>query len=258
MTTAPGGPLAGVTVVVTRARESAGTLVDPLAALGAAVISCPAIRVEFADPGKLRNELSALDPADWIVFTSGNAVKSLAPVLEGSLREAKIAAIGGATAAAVKRAGLTPGFRPRTSTSEALREELESVLRPGERVLLPQSDLADRALAEALERRGVSVAALTTYRTRSEGHEAGAALLAFLGERIPAAVLFASPSAVRGLGDVLGRDAYRRVMEGAALVSIGPATSRQISALGFRVAREAEPHSAAGLVEAVRSLFERR
>ena len=97
--------------------------------------------------------------------------------------------------------------------------------------------------------------AVGTYRTVPEGEAAGAELRRLLLGRAPDAVLFASPSAVRGLRDVLGPEPYARLTGEAALFSIGPATTRQLRALDLNVAREAEPHDTEGLVTALREYF---
>ena len=69
-------PLLGRRIVVTRARAQASGLAASLAALGAAVIQCPTIRIEpLADLAPLDRAIAGLAGYQWLVFTSVNGVK---------------------------------------------------------------------------------------------------------------------------------------------------------------------------------------
>ena len=108
-TTRPAGrPLAGRTVVVTRPREQAASLAEPLEALGAEVLLVPTIRIV---PRPLDDEVAGvlreLSAYQLVVFTSTNAVRVFAGYLargtEGGVMPAGpvVAAVGPATAAAL-------------------------------------------------------------------------------------------------------------------------------------------------------------
>jgi uroporphyrinogen III methyltransferase / synthase len=69
-------PLAGRTIVVTRASSQAGDFSNTLEAYGATVISCPTI--EIAEPESYERLDEAIDHLygyDWIIFTSANGVE---------------------------------------------------------------------------------------------------------------------------------------------------------------------------------------
>ena len=69
-------PLAGRTVVVTRAAPQAEAFVTALENYGATVISCPTI--EIAEPESYERLDEAIDHLygyDWIIFTSANGVE---------------------------------------------------------------------------------------------------------------------------------------------------------------------------------------
>ncbi|MEO2156388.1 MAG: uroporphyrinogen-III synthase, partial [Acidimicrobiales bacterium] len=92
-------PLAGRTVVVTRATDQAGSLAGALTDLGAEVIELPVVAiVEPADGGAaLSAALSSADRYDWIVVTSPNGARRVADLLDGSTT-ARLAAVGPRTA----------------------------------------------------------------------------------------------------------------------------------------------------------------
>src|SRR4026207_1589229 len=98
-------PLAGKTVVVTRAASQAGELVSELEHYGAQVIICPTI--EIAEPENYERLDEAIDHLygyDWLIFTSANAIEFFLRRLNARglkaevLDEIKVCAIGQASA----------------------------------------------------------------------------------------------------------------------------------------------------------------
>ncbi len=255
---AGGAPLAGLTVVVTRPRDDAQALVAGIEALGGEALVCPALRIEYAEPRELEERLGNLAAFQWLVLTSVNAVRSLAPLFGWSRFSGKIAVVGSATAKALRALGYEESIAPPESTGAALASAMREYVAGGDRVLLPQSDIAIDALAMALGQAGATVVRVVSYRTRPGTREDAGAVVDRLGARIPDIVLFASPSAVRGLAAMLTAEEWKQLMDAAAIVSIGPTTSAQITALGLRVAREANPHTNEGLLDALRACSEGR
>jgi uroporphyrinogen III methyltransferase/synthase len=261
----PGRPLAGRTVVVTRPREQAAALKDPLEALGAEVLVVPTIRIE---PRPLDDEVAAvlreLASYQLVVFTSANAVRVFAGYLargteRGSMpRGPIVAAVGPATATALERHGLSCRLVPDEYVAEGLADALEGIdaAQSGARVLIPCAAGARDVLPEALRARGASVDVLHIYDTTPVD------ALAEPAERVEAAdyITFTSGSTVRHLAGLLeaaerarggaGRPLAER-LAGARLCSIGPITSQALRDLGLPVAVEARDYTAAGLVAAI-------
>src|SRR4029450_2710014 len=99
-----GGPLAGKVVLVTRPRDQSEGLVRELERRGGTAIVAPTIEVapvRSADLGKTLRELSAGAFA-WIALTSRTTVDVLAARLEPSEVQARAAAVGEGTGAAVR------------------------------------------------------------------------------------------------------------------------------------------------------------
>ncbi len=253
-----GGLLAGMTVLVTRPREDAGTLVAGIEAMGGEALVCPAIRLEFADAEALAGAVGDLTRFHWIAFTSANAVRSLAPLLERTRFSGKMAAVGNATAAVLRRVGYEEHLVSPDGTGASLASLLGSMVVAGERVLVPHSDLADESLGAALENAGAGVCFVVSYRACPGTREDAGPLLARLDARVPDAALFASPSAVRGLQAMVTAGEFEKLMRSAMIVSIGPTTSAQVAALGFTVAREARPHTNEGMLGALAALARER
>lgn len=207
------------TVVVTRSREGSGRLASGLREAGFRVVECPLVRIEPVDGPPVR-----ASGYDWLVLTSANAVEHLFRRLEGSLP--KVAAVGPATAEALRARGVEPALVAARSSQEGLLEELP---RPAGRVLFAGAEGARELLPRALEADVVHL-----YRT--------------VEQRPPAfpdgdLVVLASASAAR---------AFAALRLDRPCVSIGPATSAEARRQGLRVVAEARSHDASGLVAAVR------
>ena len=78
-------PLAGRTVMVTRAREQAGEFAAALEGFGARVVFCPTIEIVAPETyAPLDEAVENLFGYDWLVFTSANAVEHFCRRLEAS------------------------------------------------------------------------------------------------------------------------------------------------------------------------------
>lgn len=244
-------PLTGRRILVTRRPEQAGSLAEPLRALGAMVIELPLIEIRPPlDGGPLDGALTRLGDYDWLVLTSANAVASVAERwaalgLTGPLP--KVAVVGPATREALVAAfpGRQPDLEPAQShRAEGLLEAFVSWDIAGRRVLLPSSDQARDLLAAGLRARGALVDTVVAYRTAPpEG--LGARLREALSKGVDL-VVFASPSAVEGF--VAGAGA---AASGAKAAVIGPVTEEAARKAGLEVVAVAAPSTAAGLVASI-------
>ncbi|MGI8586507.1 MAG: uroporphyrinogen-III synthase [Chloroflexia bacterium] len=250
-------PLQGRRIVVTRAQAQAGDLVAQLRALGAVPLECPAIQVVPPESyAPLDAAIAQTARYDWIVFTSVNGVAAFMARLGhagqtasrlGSLR---LAAIGPATAAALREHGLVPAFVPSAYVAEAIIAQIGDVA--GQRMLLPRADIARMALAVGLRAKGALVDEVTAYRTVAGAGWAGD----WLRARTIDALTFTSSSTVRYFGQslaALGVDAadLQRGPQRPAVVCIGPITAQTARELGWPVDAVAEDYTTVGLIAAL-------
>lgn len=244
-------PLAGVTVLVLRARHQAAGLGDRLEAAGASVVAAPVLQISPGNVAGLRRAVQELAAGEHeaVCFTSSNAVVAVAEALAAERLDARafadvmVGCVGPATAARLsERLGIRPDVLPGTSTAAALGEAFP---RGTGRLLLPRGDLAGSELPLALVAKGWKVDDVLAYRTRT-ATRLPREVLHGLADGTIDFVAFTSASTVRAFERLLaGRPSH------AAAVSIGPMTSAACEGAGIQVAAQAERHDLDGLVAAI-------
>ncbi|WP_019618025.1 uroporphyrinogen-III synthase [Gulosibacter faecalis] len=239
--------LAGVGVLIPGAGQLAERCADAVRERGGDPVVAPvlAFRAPAGDDlARLANASARLRGGgyDWLAVTSPRAVAALRGCHGLALAEGtRVAAVGGATAAALRDAGVEPDFVPADATAAALVAEWPEG-DPG-RVFVPQSSLAHPTLVDGLTARGHEVDAVTAYVTVPRPlDEATRAEVA--NGRIRAAIV-TSGSVGRALADALGDPPP------VAIVSIGPQTTADLTAAGLTVAAESQERTAESLVTAV-------
>jgi uroporphyrinogen-III synthase len=207
-----------VRIVLTRPEGENDELADRLRQARHDVAVCPLIAIE-----PLGDDPIDLAGYDWLVITSANGAAEIAR--RGRGRPAKVAAVGAATAAALRQRGFEVSLVPSRSSQEALVAEFPSS--PG-RVLFAAAEGARGLFVERTRAEYVPL-----YATRELRPDA-----------FPDAdlVVLASGSAARALAGI---------RTDLPVVTIGPVTSQAARAAGLDVRAEAETQDAEGLARAV-------
>jgi uroporphyrinogen-III synthase len=264
--------------MLTRPRAQAGDFEARVLALGGDPVLAPAIAIEPPESWTVADAaLRRVETYDWITFTSANAVSALVGRADaiGVSRDAvggrQLAAVGPATAAAVRAALREPTVVAATHTAESLARQIPDV--EGGRVLFPHGDLADRALPAGLGQRGAFVDAVVVYRTVPG--DGVPAIAAGLRAGTVDALLFTSASAVRFVAEALAEAAahdrdgvtqLRATQRGAAhalpgrpaVMCIGPVTADAARAAGLDPVVVAESAALSELVDRVARWFAAR
>ena len=254
-------PLFGRTVLVTRPARQAADLSNRLAQLGAAAIAAPA--VEIAEPddwSAVDDALGRLGEFDLVAFTSVNGVEAFdrrcrcLGLDARSLGGVTIAAIGQATADALRARFIDPDIMPEDFTTAALGEAIVSAGNcAGRRILLPRADIAEPALAQRLGSAGAHVEEVAIYRTVRPAALSDEAVAALSGRQVHW-VTFTSASTVANFLALLaeaGTDPAEALAPPVKLAAIGPVTAEAIRAAGLAPAAIAAEHTLDGLVAAI-------
>jgi uroporphyrinogen III methyltransferase/synthase len=249
-------PLFGRRILVTRPRQQAGELAQRLEELGAVAQLLPAIEVrEPADWGPVDRALERLASFDWLVFTSGHGVHALIRRLRQRGRDlralggVRLAAIGPATADALRGYQLEPDLVPAEYRSESLAAALKERT-AGQRVLLARADRGRDLLRQELA--AVAEVEQVAVYSQVDAIDASASALEALRRGEIDFITLTSSNIARALLRALDEPSRERIKKGEVkLVSISPVTSAAVQELGFPVAVEATEYTTAGLVAAL-------
>jgi len=288
MTGTAAHPLAGMRVLVPRATAGADPLVIALSATGGEPVVVPLIQtVAPDDPTELDDTLLALDAGyyAWVVVTSGASVAVLVDradetglALPALLESTQVAAVGPATARALRDAGVRVDLVPSGSSSvadllaawpalpsgapararaggaatdgSAARadvpdDDLADAAATAVRVLLPHADRAVPTLAAGLRARGWTVDEVVAYRTVPGPAPDDETRADWAAGRFGAVVL-TSGSTARHLLELLGP-----VPPTTLVACIGPSTATVAHSLGLTVDAIALTQTPTGIVAAL-------
>ncbi len=250
-------PLAGRRIVVTRTREQASQLGQQLAEQGADVLTLPTIRL--VPPTDRKDFAAAVVDSrhyDWLIFSSPNGVRrffeAFFAVYE-DIRElggARLAAVGSATAAELRKYGLMVDVMPRKAVAEELVAEFDR--RADEfggvanvTMLWVHSEKGRDVIYKELMKRQAIVDECIAYNTVPETEDPTGARARMESEGVDW-LTFASSSAVHSfmaMGIALPA--------GCRIASIGPVTTATLAEYGLVPDAEAGKHDIPGLVQAI-------
>ena len=239
-------PLHGKKIIAGRSGSAEGKLLRLLERMGASVYDLPLIRTDPL-PGPLPPEL--LD-SRWLTFSSKVGVRCFfARLLESgldtrALSGIKIAAVGRATAAALREKGILPDLIPEQFDGEHLGKALAERTEPFDLITLCEPESPSGTLREMLTAAGRTVRSLPLYRTAPLPLREPERVERMLREGVPAA--FSSGSMARSLAASLpGMD-----FSGVTAFCIGRETGKAAREAGFRtvVAEEATLEGLAGKI----------
>lgn len=228
-------PLDGWRVLVPRPLGRGASLVSLLSGEGAVAQAVPMISITPpVDLAALDSAVMALAAGEfsWVGFTSVNALDAvtnrarrlaLSPVIPADTR---VAAVGPATAGALRTAGLPVDLVPEHGGSAAALATIWPSAHRSESVLLPQSEIAGPVLRESLRDKGFRVESVTAYRTLAQ--PLADSVAADLADGEFEAVLLTSPSTAESLARV-------PIASGTVLGAIGPSTTTAATAAGLSI-----------------------
>lgn len=254
-----GAPLLGRSVLVTRTREQAHSLVEPLEQLGAEVLTMPVLQtIPPEDWGPVDSAIETIGTYDWIVFTSTNGVDHFLHRFRemhgnfSDLESTCIAAVGSATAHRLRTEGFPPALVPEDFRAEGLVAAFEELgAEKCRRVLIPRAEEARDVFPNALRDMGCSVDVITVYRTVPAVPDPS--VIERLRSGSVDVLTFTSGAIAKAFAEALssaGLDPHD-VMESATVASIGPVTTVALHALGFDEDIEARESTMGALVDAI-------
>jgi uroporphyrinogen III methyltransferase/synthase len=260
-------PLAGRTIVITRARAQAADFVAELERYGARVMICPTIEVvEPESYERLDEAIDHLFGYDWIIFTSVNGVAYFLKRLLQSghqisaLDNLRVCAIGEATAENLVAAHVHVDLIPDQFKAEGVFAALAnfvggSAVIAGLNVLIPRAAVGRDYLPKALEEAGARVDVVTAYRTiQPDGLDRGR-VSALLAGGAADCVAFTSASAVRNLAQLFDTSDLTAILSDVAVACIGDSTANACTEFGLAVDIQPKQFTIPDLARAIAEHF---
>src|SRR5215469_14277125 len=228
-------PIAGLRVLVGRARHQAGALSSELRELGANVLEIPFIAIRSPRSFKpLDTALKNLTTYDWLILTSVNGVDAMWERLaklrltKKPLKHLHVAAIGPATKKAIEKHGVTVNVVPDEYVAESVVRSLKKKVK-GKRVLLVRAKVARDVIPKELRKAGAAVEVFEAYETVVPASSRARLRVALKDpKRCPDVITFTSSSTVKNFVELLGASARSRngkrpsSLKDVSLASIGP------------------------------------
>ncbi|XPV76712.1 MAG: uroporphyrinogen-III C-methyltransferase [Desulfovibrio sp.] len=251
-------PMLGKGVVVTRAREQASGLVRMLREDGAKVYEFPTIAINPVESwDDVDASIDALESYKWVIFTSVNGVKHfwnrMAEIGKDSriFGDAQIAAIGPATAEALKERGILADFVPEKYIAEHVVSGLLERGVRGAKVLIPRARVAREVLPEELRKAGADVNILPVYET-SLAEQNGKTIEDALEAGDIQYVTFTSSSTVENFFQLVSPDTMKQYRDKVKIGCIGPITATTLADFGFEPDLQPEDYTIPGLLDELR------
>ena len=238
-------PLAGRTVMITRARAQAADFAAELEAYGARVVACPTIEIVAPESyAPLDQSIENLYGYDWIVFTSTNGVEHFLGRLAvcgrdvSELDELRVCAIGEATANRLQEAHVHVDAIPEHFKAEGVYAALERFVGGRENLanlnfLIPRAAVARDYLPHALEEAGARVDVVAAYRTVRPASTDRARVEALLVGGAVDCIAFTSSSTVANFAQLFDTTDLSSLLKGIAVGCIGDITARTAADYGL-------------------------
>ena len=230
-------PLHGLVVAVTRPAHQAEPTCDALVAAGAEVVRFPVMDIVGVPMSpELAAAVDAVAHCKLAIFVSANAVQFGLPLLRargGVPEHVQIAAVGRATAAALRTAGVEVAVCPDSGfDSEALLADpaLQDVRDAA--VVLFRGTGGRELLADTLRARGAKVHYAEVYR-RARAHPDTSELTERWGTHGLDLIVVTSGDGLRFLWDCVGPE-HRQALLRTPLAVIGERMLQQARTMGFQ------------------------
>lgn len=259
-------PLAGRTVVITRAQDQADEFVTELEHYGARVMVCPTIEISALESYELLDEaIDHLYGYDWLIFTSVNAVDYFFRQLQARRRdtseldELRVCAIGQATAETLRDLHVHVDVIPDEFKAEGVFSALERFVGGSEglnklNVLIPRALVARDYLPNALQQAGARVDIVPAYRTSLPTSLNRGRVAAMLSGDADC-IAFTSSSTVRNLAQLFDTHDLSEALTGVVVACIGDVTATTAREFGLRVEIQPAESTIPALARAIADYF---
>ncbi|PYS72463.1 MAG: hypothetical protein DMF69_07500 [Acidobacteria bacterium] len=259
-------PLAGRTIVITRAAEQAPDFVAALESYGAKVLSCPTIEIQpLENYERLDEALDHLYGYDWLIFTSVNGAEFFLRRFKeqnhsiSDLDELKVCAIGEVTANKLRDEHVHVDVVPTHSNAEGVFAAMSEYVGGNEQIgalniLIPRAASGRDQLPKSLGAAGARVDLVPTYRTVAPADLDRGRLSAMLAGSADC-IAFTSSSTVKNLALLFDTHDLSGSLQSLAIACIGEVTAATAREYGLKVDIQPAQTSVNELARAIADYF---
>lgn len=241
-------------ILLTRSREQIESLSEKVEALGYTAVPFPVITFERLHTPQLDDALAQLDQFDWLLFTSGNAVRFFQEAAaEGwqARYNGRVGAVGSATVKALEKYCVRVDFVPDEFTGEELATGLGDIAK--KRILLPRAKLGRPDITKRLEEQDAFVDDVPLYDTVTAVPNEDEWQQLCMPLHV---IIFTSPSSVRNLHKIMESRPEHvpnplEQQPSPLIACIGPSTQEEAEAFGLTVQVVPDSYTIDDLVTAV-------
>ena len=249
--------LFGKKFLVTRARSQASKLTEKLENLGAEVLEFPTIKISPPSDNfeSLDTAIKNLKTFDWIIFTSVNGVEKFFERLKifkldaRIFSNAKIAAIGSATAEKLSDFGLIADLVPKEFRAESLVDSLKNSV-ADKNILLARAEVARDILPNELKNFGAKVTVAAAYKTELAAENSAEVKSEILSGKIDC-MTFTSSSTVENFVAAVGAESLKK----SKIAAIGTITAQTLKKFDVSADIVAEKFTIDGLVDSIKNFY---
>lgn len=251
-------PLFGVSIGIPRPVGQFDEIADQVIRLGGSPYRMPLLQIDPVPDSELpliQQTIQQLDGFDWLIFTSSNGVTEFLRHLWNSGRDvrglgrARIAAIGSATARALRDGGIRADLMPEQYRAESLAESMGSDL-IGQRCLWLRASRGREVLPDALRLAGAIVEELVVYQN-SDVTELDQAVVAAIREHRLDWIGLSSPAMARQFASLLDHYRLSPSRLSTRIATISSLTSQAARDAGLVVAAEAADFTWQGILNVI-------
>ncbi|BAQ65429.1 uroporphyrinogen-III synthase [Geminocystis sp. NIES-3709] len=257
-------PLAGETILVTRAVSANNEFRQLLETKGATVLEFPALVIKPPSTWQfLDNAIESLSQYNWLILTSANGVEYFFQRLhhlgknKNNLKNLKIAVVGKKTAQYLEKYGVCADFIPPDFIADSLVAHFPESL-PQQEILFPRVESGGReTLVQELTQKGAKVTEIPAYQSGCPDSIDETSWDALRNEVI-SMITFASSKTVQNFYSLVNQAIAEypnltldSLLKDISIVSIGPQTSLTCQKLLKRVDIEAQEYTLEGLTKAI-------
>jgi uroporphyrinogen III methyltransferase/synthase len=253
-------PLAGKTIVVTRAGNQSESFFQLLQDAGAEAFPFPVIQTVAPESwAPLDEALSRLRDYDGLIFTSTNGVKFFLQRLRETrtdireLHGVRIYTIGPKTEDALAELGIQVDVVPQDYVAESLIESLRQENIHGKHFLLPRAKVARETLPEEIRTMGAKIDVVPTYQTILPDNDKDDLVHRLQAGTIDT-ITFTSSSTVTHFMQLLGAENHPLLKE-VHIACIGPVTADTAKKNGLNVDIIPQEYTVDGLATAIREFY---